>query len=242
MSSGMRIAVAADLHNSDSQEIIALIKESRPDIIVCPGDLFGSLADDRCRGDEPTGRYIAEAAENEKGFAFLREAGRIAPVFCSVGNHEVRVSAENAERIARTGATLLDNSHITLPNGTLLGGLSTGGAYGLFHKSGEPNLSWLNDFARLKAQKILLSHHPEYWERHIIGKDIDLTISGHAHGGQWCFFGRGLLAPGQGFFPKYTSGVYKKKGQIMVVSRGLRLECGIPRINNLPEVVIVKIE
>ncbi|MBQ3816071.1 MAG: metallophosphoesterase, partial [Clostridia bacterium] len=58
---------------------------------------------------------------------------------------------------------------------------------------------------------ILLCHHPEYWEPLVHGRRIELTVSGHAHGGQWRIFGRGVYAPGQGLFPRYTSGLYRSE-------------------------------
>lgn len=237
----MRIAVAADLHNSPWNDTVEIIADSDPDIIVSPGDLFGALTEDRSLGEELSGRYVEEAKNNEIGFEFLREVTKIAPVYCSVGNHEVRVSAENREKISATGAHLLDNEYIILDNGIALGGLSTGGAHGLFHKSDQPDIEWLRSFASLNAPKILLSHHPEYWPRYIRGLGIELTLSGHAHGGQWRFFGRGVFAPGQGFLPKYTSGVHKKNGEYLVVSRGLRKSTELPRINNPLEVLIIDI-
>jgi hypothetical protein len=58
-------------------------------------------------------------------------------------------------------------------------------------------------------------------------RKIDLTVSGHAHGGQWSLFGRGLFAPDQGLFPKYTRGVHEGR---LVVSRGLSNSIRLPRI------------
>ena len=236
----LRAAVASDLHNSSYDDVIGLIKSAHPDVIFAPGDTLGALCAETVPGGELTGRYLAEAADNDIGLSFLREVAAIAPTYCSVGNHEVSVSEENRRRIAETGALLLDDSCVCL-GGLTLGGLSTGGAHGLFHKSNPPDLAWLNHFAALGGRKILLCHHPEYWERHILGHDNFLTVAGHAHGGQRRAFGRGLLAPGQGLFPRYTSGVHERGGQYLVISRGLRKECGIPRINNPPEIVIINI-
>ena len=234
------MAVAADLHNSDYDDILPLIAEAAPDIIVIPGDLGGSMADCSVAEGNLTSRYIEESRKNEIGFSFLKKAREIAPVYCSVGNHEVSVSDANRQRYAEAGAVLLDNEY-TRVNGILLGGLSSGGAHGLFHKSDAPDLEWLGQFAALDGFKILLCHHPEYWCRHIVGDGIELTVSGHAHGGQWRFLGQGVFAPGQGFLPRYTSGVHKRGGQYMVVSRGLRKKTEVPRINNPPEIVVVDI-
>lgn len=236
----LRAAVASDLHNSSYDDILPLLRDAAPDIILAPGDTLGALCEQSAVGGELTERYLAEAQHNDIGLAFLREAAAIAPTYVSVGNHEVSVSDESRRRIAATGATLLDDSYVRLGDITL-GGLTTGGAHGLWHKSGVPRLDWLESFAALPGTKLLMCHHPEYWERHILGLDIYLTVAGHAHGGQWRAFGRGLLAPGQGLFPRYTSGVHRRGEQYMVVSRGLRKSCEVPRINNPPEVVVLEV-
>lgn len=236
----LRLTVASDLHNSPYEDILPLIREACPDAIVVPGDLCGALCEASEPGGEVTSRYIEESRKNDVGFAFIAEAAKIAPVYCSVGNHEVSVSPSNRARYTQAGAVLLDNSYVRLGD-FLLGGLTTGGAHGLWHKSNAPDLAWLESFARLDGRKILLSHHPEYWERHIIGMDIFLTVSGHAHGGQWRAFGRGLFAPGQGLFPRYTSGVHRRGEQYLAISRGLRKETEVPRINNPPELITIDI-
>jgi predicted MPP superfamily phosphohydrolase len=71
---------------------------------------------------------------------------------------------------------------------------------------------------------------------------IDLILSGHAHGGQIRIAGHGLFAPGQGFFPKYTEGMYEKDGTVMVVSRGLGNSSFPFRIFNRPELIEVTLK
>ena len=64
-----------------------------------------------------------------------------------------------------------------------------------------------------------------------------------AHGGQWRFFGRGVFAPGQGLFPKYTSGIYKGEHGKLLVGRGLGDSHKFPpRIFNRTEVIIVTLK
>ena len=106
---------------------------------------------------------------------------------------------------------------------------------------------FLGKFEKLDGIKILLSHHPEDWsltDGNISERDIDLTISAHAHGGQCRILGQGLMAPGQGFFPKFTAGVVmsRKTGNRMVISRGLSNTAPIPRLNNPREIVYLKID
>lgn len=68
-----------------------------------------------------------------------------------------------------------------------------------------------------------------------------VMLSGHAHGGQFrAPFGNfGMIAPGQGFFPKYTAGRYDAGSTAMVLSRGLGNSVIPVRIFNQPEIVTV---
>ena len=51
----------------------------------------------------------------------------------------------------------------------------------------------------------------------------------------------GLVAPNQGLFPKYDSGLYTDRITNMVVSRGLGNSIIPFRFNNRPEVVLVEL-
>ena len=86
---------------------------------------------------------------------------------------------------------------------------------------------------------ILLSHRPELFDTYV-EKKINLILTGHAHGGQIRIpFIGGIVAPNQGFFPKYTSGVIEKNKTTMVVSRGIGNSIIPLRINNRPELVVI---
>jgi predicted MPP superfamily phosphohydrolase len=105
----------------------------------------------------------------------------------------------------------------------------------------------INYFQQTSKFKLLLTHYPQYFDYY--NKDyqysdykIDLILAGHAHGGLIRLpFLKGLFAPEQGFFPRYTSGLYQKNDVSMIVSRGLG-NSGFPfRINNPPDVVVVNL-
>jgi predicted MPP superfamily phosphohydrolase len=116
-------------------------------------------------------------------------------------------------------------------------GIAFGGlASGLVKDNGKPDTDFLSRFASLDEPKVLISHHPEYYVKYIKELPIDLVVSGHAHGGQWRIFGRGVFAPGQGIFPKYTSGVIDNR---CVISRGVGDHTVIPRIANPRELIII---
>lgn len=87
---------------------------------------------------------------------------------------------------------------------------------------------------------MLIAHKPEYLEDYQnIG--FDLGFAGHAHGGQIRipFINQGIIAPGQGLFPKYTEGINTIDGFSLIISRGLG-NSGFPlRLFNRPEVIVV---
>jgi len=89
---------------------------------------------------------------------------------------------------------------------------------------------------------ILLSHRPERIEE-LLPLKPNLILSGHAHGGQIripLILRNGLWSPNQGFFPRYTNGVYSFGETELIVSRGLSQESdAVPRIFNRPEIVVI---
>lgn len=233
-----RFAVVCDLHAQKPDKVIELLKREKPDYILMPGDIFEPL----------DGRFDDK---NEKTFPLLREAARIAPTFYSTGNHEDggvhsqsskwkkgegiprAYSEENIKRINDSGVHFLLDSFV-FKDGIAFGGLASG----LICKGQTPNLEFLRKFASIDAQKVLLCHHPEYYEKYLKDLQIDLIVSGHAHGGQWRIFSRGVYSPGQGLFPKYTSGVHDGR---LVISKGLKKSWKLPRFFNPTEIVIVEI-
>ena len=112
-------------------------------------------------------------------------------------------------------------------------------------KMQESDYEWLDTFVKVPRYRILLSHHPEYWcleEPMLSNRNIDLVLSGHAHGGQFRLFGQGFFAPGQGWFPKYTSGIHHGKHGRMIISKGMANTVKFaPRLFNPTEVVYIEV-
>lgn len=220
-----RIAVLADVHDCVTDELKDAVRSSEADMIVFPGDLTN-----------------IRPAEAKSSLELLCVCSSLAPVFVSRGNHERLVRDDDIAAIEKTGAVWLDDAFVTL-GGISVGGLSSGfreGHQGTFMITPPPDEDFIARFASLPGFHILLSHHPEYYKKYIRPTCIELTFSGHAHGGQWRFFGRGMFAPGQGIFPRYTDGAFD--GGRLIVSRGISTKGPLPRIFNRPELVIVDVE
>ncbi|MBQ4111608.1 MAG: metallophosphoesterase [Clostridia bacterium] len=240
-------AVVADLHDRDYAPILPILQREKPDLILIPGDLTERLD-------------ISPSECKRPGLGMLRECASIAPTFYSLGNHEIGarhsriytakvalagefppfvMDPEWTEVIRDSGATLLDNSYVIWHNhgGTPL--VIGGQGSGLLRTKWIPDLDWLGDFTAIPGYKLLLCHHPEYFDRYLRPFDLDMTVSGHAHGGQWRIFGRGVYAPDQHLFPKYTSGVHEDR---LVISRGVVNTVPFaPRFFNPCEVVMLTV-
>ena len=212
----LRLAVASDIHSSPFDDVLE--EFGRCDAVLIPGDLV-----DRHRRD------------NDNATRFLETVPRIVPVFFSIGNHErkYRFREEFLEKAAECGVTLLDNESTGF-HGVRIGGLSSA--------AGAPDTGFLDRFEQEEGWRLLLCHHPEVYRDYVAGRDIDLTLCGHAHGGQIQIRGRGLYAPGQGLFPKLTHGLHD--GGKMLISRGMTngAKPRVPRINNPCELIILNLE
>lgn len=222
----LRAAFVADTHDKPYKRIIDEIKKRNADLILITGDIIYAHDD---------------VAEN--GFNMLFDFAETAPTFMSLGNHEGGAVKVVREKCTKAGVTLLEDAYLEF-EGVKIGGLTSGyivDGVGIpeshWKNTPTPNLDWLNKFALEDGFKLLLNHHPEYYPKYIKNLDIDLTLSGHAHGGQWRIFGRGLFAPGQGLFPKYTSGMHDGR---LIVSRGLANNAPpIPRLFNSKELIFI---
>ena len=233
---GYRIVQISDLHNKsfgkDNERLIRKIKECKPDMIVVTGDVIDS------------NRTNVDIAMN-----FMEQATKLAPVYYITGNHELWVEDKEykafTDRMAQSDVIWMKDEVMEITKGkesfTLiglddnsLGNISQSGNYTL-NQLLEQNVSE-NNTGKLK---LLLAHEPQYFESYI-KSDVDYIFTGHAHGGQVRLPGiGGLVAPDQGFLPKYTAGEFTENGTTMVVSRGLGNSIIPVRVFNRPEIVCV---
>ena len=232
---GFRIAQVSDLHNAelgkDNNKLIEKLNECEPDIIVLTGDLIDS-----------------NHTNLEVALSFARQAVKIAPCYFVTGNHEAWVGSQYEElktSLENAGVTVLQDEAIELNYGDeciqLIGlndpDFSERDSF-LSESILETKLSQVNIS---NGFTILLSHRPEHFNVYQ-NKNIDLVLSGHAHGGQFRLpFLGGVIAPNQGLFPKYDAGTYTENGTTMIVSRGIGNSIIPFRVNNRPEIVLVEL-
>ena len=227
---GFKIAHVSDLHNAEfgdaNAELLELIAGAEPDIIAVTGDLIDSRHTD------------VDAAVR-----FIAGASAIAPVYYVTGNHESRLDFDAIEQLlTEAGAVVLRNEAVYIERGGSrleLAGIDDPA----FIRTGESAPvraeAELEGLLDSDCCTVLLAHRPELIETYA-GAGAELTLSGHAHGGQARLPLIGALyAPGQGFFPDYTSGLYEVGDTQMIVSRGLGNSLIPLRFNNRPELVLV---
>ena len=230
------IAQVSDLHNAElgeeNSKLLELLSEVEPHIIVLTGDLIDSRHTDI-----------------EIALDFAGKATQIAPVYYVSGNHEARVPEyeELKMGLSEAGVTVLENQNVQITRDgesiTLMGiqdpSFRTDYLFGDAEVVSKQAISELQNES--DGFTVLLSHRPELFELYV-DTGVDLVFSGHAHGGQFRLpFIGGLVAPNQGFFPKYDAGLFKKENTTMIVSRGLGNSIIPFRINNSPEIVVAEL-
>lgn len=231
--SGFRIAQVSDLHNAEfgnrNSKLLQIISDAAPDTIVITGDLVD-----------------ASHTNIDIAVDFAKAATQIAPVYYVTGNHEAALPQYNALK------TALESANVIILEDTVIQ-LECNGDTLTFIGLSDPNFTSRSDVSSMVETKlnalslddscytILLSHRPELFDAYV-SSGIDLIFSGHAHGGQFRLpLIGGLIAPNQGFFPKYDAGLYSEGKTNMVVSRGIGNSIIPLRFNNRPEVVLVEL-
>lgn len=239
----VRIVHLTDLHNREfgekNAQLVELVARQEPDLIALTGDML-------C-GDERSTQVIAE---------LTGQLSEIAPVYASLGNHEkahaLLYKTDFEELYAQAGAQLLERGYADVSVGgqTLrIGGLL---GYALPEKylvTGEAKADeceFLREFENTPHYTVLLCHYPLcFLQNHVLEDwNFDCVLTGHFHGGvvRLPLIG-GLYAPDIGLFPGRIAGVYESadRQRAMVLSRGLGNSSQIPRLGNIPEVVVLDI-
>lgn len=233
----------SDLHGKEfgknNEKLKRLILKEKPHLVVATGDMIDS------------------SLKNMEGVIdFLSDLSKCVKVVYISGNNEQRCKKAEYifESLKSKGVIVLRNEIITLslsrvkvnilgmfekPKGDLHSSIKKiNGSYAY-----EDSRKLFKRLENLEGLKIILSHYPELFEVEYSKYDFHIMFSGHAHGGQFRIpiVKRGLIAPGQGIFPRYTEGMHGNKNKL-IISRGLGNSTKITRLFNRPEIVKVKIK
>jgi len=244
--SGVNIVQLSDVHlvrNKWQYELlIRETKSAKPDIILLTGDLTDSR-------NYESQEYINLTIE------FCKELVSIAPVYYVYGNHEVVLLNQKSffEAISDAGVVTLNNLtdtvHINGGTINILGVQDPSYGSSVVKSATEKNAIVSEYISKVLTHidtnnfTVLLAHRPECFDVYTNQYNIDLTFTGHAHGGQIRipFTDYAVYAPGQGILPKYTSGVHESNGSYMIVSRGIGASRFPFRVFDTPEIVVVKL-
>ncbi len=236
ISGEVKLALITDLHNclygENQEQLMGTIDEFTPDAILLGGDIFD---------DE----YV-----NNNSKILIEHIGKKYKTYYISGNHEWWSDDMYGyfDYLKKSGITALrgETDYLEINNNKIaVNGID------------DPEVNRFNPgFANWEEQldkvgkninpdyyNVLLTHRPEYIPEYM-EYDFDLTLSGHAHGGQVRipYLVNGLFAPNQGFFPKFAGGKYDIDSKTAIVSRGLSKEnTKLPRIFNRPEIVFITI-
>ncbi len=227
---GLKIVFISDLHNcffggTDQSGIFKKIEKSKPDMVLFGGDV------------------IDYKGGTEYSLKLMKMVSEKYPCAYTAGNHEEMREDEEEffEEVRKLDIPVLndDYAEFYINNQKIR-------VYGIidYHNVTQEYQYVLNS----DYYNILLLHQPEQFEPYNPNlKKFDLILSGHAHGGQWripFILEQGLYAPGQGLFPKYTTGQYDYGNCTHIISRGLAKPLRmifIPRIFNRPELSVIDI-
>lgn len=223
---GFSIALISDIHSSifmgkeKMMEYAAAVNDLHADMIAVTGDFVNSM--------------VEEVYPFAEAFSTLSARQGIYGV---LGNHDYYT--RNVEAVAKEvngcGIKLLRNQTVEIKKNNaklyLLGVDDVG-----TRQRAEDSFDRTLETAQEQIPKILLCHRPYFFEQ-AANRNIDLTLSGHTHGGQIVFtkIRENVIAPARLASP-YVMGQYTIGSSQMYVSRGIGT-VGIPiRINCPPEI------
>jgi hypothetical protein len=193
------IHIGATLHRGFAQKLVDMANGARPDLIAVTGDLVDGS--------------VAQLADEVAPFASLRARDG---VFFVAGNHDHYSGARSwLKKAEDLGMTVLRNRHQVVeraPARFVLAGVDdpTGKRSGGRGDDVDAAVSG----APAEVPTILLAHDPRCFDR-AAGKQIDLQISGHTHGGQMWPFGMFVRLQ-----TRFLAGRYAIGASQLYVSRG----------------------
>ena len=221
---GLRIVQFTDIHCSkyvkqdDVAKAVGYINDQNPDLVLLVGDFVPGDA-----------RYIHPCAEALAGIRSKHGT------FATLGNHEEWTDPILATKVLeKKGIPVFRNKGQTLSiNGEKLNLLGVDDSW-----VGNADIQKAISMVEPGNFNLLMSHQPPFWD---IARNhgVDLTLSGHTHGGQvgLNLIG-GVFRLGQ-IFHKYNQGLFTEDNSKLFVSTGFGFTGPPIRINIPPEIIFI---
>lgn len=266
---GISFVLLSDLHNQvfgkQGKRLIAKIDRLSPDIIIVAGDMINkreiSYPSHAFTLLEALAKkyklYYALGNHEQYNFAYAIASKNTSGDVNAEINNDVedqvkrdRVYStliEYMKRLKQAGIIFLDNrsEFLTLKSEKLcISAVTIDLAY-YDHKNKDSfSAEYLSSLIGTPEQdyyQLLIAHNPLFFQQYS-DWGADLTVSGHMHGGlvRLPLVG-GVLSPQVRFFPKYDAGLFEKKNQKMIISKGLGSHSVMFRLFNPPELVFVQL-
>jgi hypothetical protein len=236
---GLVIVHVSDLHLASLRsrpnlvrKVIAAVNATRPDLVVCTGDLapVGELD----QGPEVLGRLESRlgtfAVPGNHDFG-TRE---LASADWASSEARDRDVAALREALAVRGARLLVNEAVAVDVGAARLTLIGTGVFDEHHGYRDSDLDLAAAGIDGDDVAILLTHNPEVWDLEVVGRrPIALTLAGHTHGGQIGVEAGPLRLSLASLSLRRWAGLYREGDQYLYVNRGVGLygppfRAGIP--------------
>ena len=232
----------SDLHSNafgkGNEDLIREIGKIRPDGILVGGDMMV------CKGKR----------EVETALQLICTLASRYPVYCGNGNHECRMNREREvygnqydeykSRLVKAGVHYLEDETALVGDDIAVSAVDIGEEFYkkfFVRKMKTQYLTKRLGRASKDRFQILLAHSPLYHKTYCAW-GADLSLAGHFHGGtiRVPVLG-GVMTPQYQFFLPCCAGFFERDGRYMIVSRGLGTHSINIRINNKPQVVVVKL-
>lgn len=226
----LKILQVSDVHGmifrNNNQDFLQMIREQDADVIALTGD----LVDDSTREFGAIFTFVESLVKINQNVLYIS------------GNHEWRhpLREEILAGLEARDVVMLNNAHTQVKKGDLV-----------FNVVGVDDPSTGHEDLQLAYEgvntegyyTVLLAHAPELIFRQSV-IPADLILSGHTHGGQVRLpFVGAVVAPGQGFFPKYDKGVFPlEHGTTLYIDSGVGTSVWPLRFMNRSQITLLTIQ
>jgi predicted MPP superfamily phosphohydrolase len=241
----VKVVVASDIHASTKfmpaariRKVVEICNDLSPEIIVLPGDFmaeensfqtplkFDELVTELSSLSAPQGVYAVmgnhdwwdDKGTQPNGIGPCRTIGELSCVgIKSLSNEAVSLDALNLAG--------LDSQHAMFRNGN--------------KHVGRHDVEQALASTDQSKPTVMLAHEPDIWPD--LPDSVDLTISGHTHGGQVTVFGSRPVVPSK-FGSRLAYGHHVSGSKNLIVSGGLGCSKAPLRLGVVPEIVEITLK